>query len=104
MLLVSVSLLKHINTNSSSFYSIKRKIERKFEESKNSSYFVKAKNARSIEIKSLDTSGKKKQTRRISCRTETVIPVARNGSEKRFPLGSAEGVWNPRSVGSRMRK
>ena len=59
MLLVSVSLLKHINTNSSSFYSTKRKIERKFEESKNSSYFVKAKNARSIEIKSLDTSGKK---------------------------------------------
>ena len=46
MLLVSVSLLKHINTNSSSFYSTKRKIERKFEESKNPSYFVKAKDPR----------------------------------------------------------
>ena len=44
MLLVSVSLLKHINTNCSSFYSTKRKIERKFEESKNPSYFERSSN------------------------------------------------------------
>lgn len=94
---LSVSSLRHtINTNSRSFSSTKRKIEiRKKTTRKNPSYFIKTKDSRidRDRNKILGHVWKKKQTRRISSsRAETVILVARNGSEKRFPLGSAEGV------------